>query len=29
MTDTTTAVAARIGLDHRQSTHTTAAQETP
>lgn len=30
MTDTTTAVAIGIGLDHRQSTHTTAAaQETP
>lgn len=27
-TTTTTAVAVRIGLDHRQSTHTTAAQET-
>lgn len=29
MTDTTTAEAIRIGLEHRQSTHTTAAQETP
>ncbi len=29
MTDTTTAVAIRIGLEHQQSTHTPAAQETP
>ncbi len=30
MTDTTTAVAARTDLEHRQSTHTTAAaQERP
>lgn len=30
MTDTTTAVVIRIGLEHRQSTHTTAAaQEIP
>lgn len=30
MTDTTTAEAIRIGLEHRQSTHTTAAaQERP
>ena len=30
MTDTTTAVAIRIGLEYRQSTHTTAAaQERP
>lgn len=29
MTDTTTEVVARQVVDQRQSTHTTAAQETP